>query len=83
MTTLSRKIKFDNNKRYEWINSSNKKKQNKKLKIKKIVINNQLEQNTHNVKNNETRYKHCGVTPHFFTGQNLWKKNIEKRWILT
>ena len=65
----------------EWIIQTKRNKT--KWKIKKIVINNQLEQNTHNVKNNESRYKHCGVIPHFFTGQNLLKKNIEKRWILT
>ena len=29
------------------------------------------------LKVNESRYKQCGVTPHFFTGQNLLN-NIEK-----
>ena len=31
------------------------------------------------IKVNDSRYKQCGVTPHFSTGQNLLKKNIEKK----
>ena len=30
------------------------------------------------IKVNESQYKHCGVTLHFFTGQIILKKNIEK-----
>ena len=31
------------------------------------------------VKVNESRYKQHGVTQHFSTGHNLFKKNIEKK----
>ena len=35
------------------------------------------------IKVSESRYKQCGVTPHFSAGKNLLKKNIERRYILT
>ena len=31
-----------------------------------------------NLKVNESRYEQRGVTPHFFTGQNLLKKFMKK-----
>ena len=35
------------------------------------------------MKVNKLRYKQCGVTPYFSTGQNLWKKALRKDKILT